>query len=131
MIAKTLLSTLLRKKTRSLLLLFSIAACASLLFANAGFQKTCRQMIYDADTRWSGQSDIIIAPKQSVGSEEWIDAELLAPYENQLEYAYQFVRTDALYAPPAGETRYFTALGVDMNRHNRHTAKRRLYSQKD
>lgn len=120
MIAKTLLSTLLRKKARTLLLLFSIAACAALLFANAGFQKTCKQMIYDADTRWSGNSEIVIAPRQSVGAEEWIDASLLAPYENQMEYAYRFVRTDALYAPPDEEMHYFTALGVDIGEFNNH-----------
>ena len=118
MIAKTLLSTLLRKKTRTLLLLFSIAACASLLFANAGFQKTCEQMIYDADTRWSGNSDLIITTKQSVGAEEWIDPDLLASYNNQLEYAYRFIRCNALYAPSSDDMHYFTALGIDFQEFN-------------
>lgn len=118
MIAKTLLSTLLRKKTRTLLLLFSIAACASLLFANVGFQKTCEQMIYNADTRWSGNSELIIHPKQSVGAEEWINPDLLASYNNQLEYAYRFIRCNAFYAPSSDYMHYFTALGTDIKEFN-------------
>jgi len=119
MIAKTLLSTLMRKKARTLLLLFSIAACASLLFANAGFQKTIRQTIYEKSIRYSGNADIYITVKQSVGAEEWIDTNLLTPYTEQFEYVQELIKCKALHTTGNTDTQhYFTALGTDLNEFN-------------
>jgi putative ABC transport system permease protein len=119
MIAKTLLSTLLRKKERTLLLLFSIAACASLMFANAGFQRTIGAIIYEKSVRYSGNAELYISVKQSVGAEEWIDTKRLAPYAGQFEYAQELIKCKALYAPGSADAQhYFTALGTDMNEFN-------------
>lgn len=63
MVAKALLSTLLRKKARTLLLLFSIAVCASLMFANLGFQKTVKGIVYEKSVRYSGGADIYVTVK--------------------------------------------------------------------
>ncbi|MDR1619627.1 MAG: ABC transporter permease, partial [Clostridiales bacterium] len=115
MIAKTLLSTLMRKKARTLLLLFSIAACASLLFANVGFQKSIGQTVYENSVRYSGNADIYITVKQSVGAKEWIDTKLLAPYAEQFEYMQELIRSKVLYAPGNADTQhYFTAFGTDI-----------------
>ncbi len=119
MIAKTLLSTLMRKKARTLLLLFSIAACASLLFANAGFQNTIGQTIYEKSVRYSGNADIYVTVKQSVGAEEWIDTDYLTPYAEQFEYMQELIKCKALYAPGNPDAQhYFTALGTDITEFN-------------
>ena len=118
MIAKTLLSTLVRKKARTLLLLFSIAACASLMFANAGFQRTCEQTVYEAATHWSGSADLYIAPKQAVGAEEWIDPGVLAPFGERLSHTYELLRFKALFAPDTTDMHYFTVLGTDIEEFN-------------
>ena len=119
MIAKTLLSTLTSKKARTLLLLFSIAACASLIFANAGFQKSIGEIIYGKSIRYSGNADIFITVKQSVGSEEWINAGLLTPYAGYFEYMQELIRGKALYAPGnTGEQHYFTVVGTDIDEFN-------------
>lgn len=119
MIAKTLLSTLMRKKARTWLLLFSIAACTSLLFANAGFQKSTGQTIYEKAIRYSGNADIYITVKQSVGAEEWIDTKPLAPYAGQFEYMQELIKCKARYATGNPDTQhYFTALGTDINAFN-------------
>ena len=118
MIAKTLLSTLVQKKARFLGLIFSIASCASLLFANMGFQKTCKQMIYDADTRWCGNAEVYITAKQASGSQEWIDMGLLEPWSESLLYSYPVIKTNALYAPDSDGMLYFTVLGVDIAEFN-------------
>ena len=120
MIAKTLLSSLINKKMRTLLLLFSIAVCSSLLFANEGFRETCEKMVYTADTRWAGQSELYITPGRSVGSAEWIDAEAVEAFEDSFEYAYRFVRGKALYGADTDEMHYFTILGVDIDQFNNH-----------
>lgn len=98
-----------------LLLFFSIAACASLLFSNAGFQKTCEQMIYDADTRWCGNAELFIAPKQSAGADEWIDPNLLAPYAGQLMYSYNLIRCKALFVRSDTDTATATATDTSSN----------------
>jgi SAM-dependent methyltransferase len=119
MVAKALLSTLLRKKARTLLLLFSIAVCASLMFANLGFQKTVKGIVYEKSVRYSGGADIYVTVKQSAGAEEWMDAGLLAPYAEQLEYAQELVQGKALYVPGnTGEQHYFTVLGTDIDEFN-------------
>ena len=115
LIAKSLLISLLRKKARTILLLFSIAACASLLFANIAFQKTCGQMVYDAATHWCGNSDLYVSPRQAAGSEEWMDPDLLAKYRDRLEYDYSLIRSKALYAPGSEGMHTFTVLGTDLN----------------
>lgn len=100
-------------------MLFSIAACASLLFANAGFQNTIRQAIYDKSIRYSGNADITISVKQSAGAEEWIDSNYLAPYAEQFEYLQELIKCQALYAPENSDTQhYFTALGTDITAFN-------------
>ncbi|MCL2059477.1 MAG: FtsX-like permease family protein [Oscillospiraceae bacterium] len=118
MITKTLLSTLLKKKARLLLLLFSIAACSSLLFANVGFQRTSEQTVYSAATHWCGNAELYIATKQSIGAKEWIDPDALDPWKESFEYAYGLVRSKAFYAHPDGGIVNFTALGTDIEEFN-------------
>lgn len=119
MIAKTLYASLIQKKARLFLLLFSITACASLLFANAGFQNTIGRTIYEKSVRYSGNADIYITVKQSVGAEEWIDTNYITPYTEQFEYMQELITSKALYAPENTDAQhYFTALGTDITEFN-------------
>ena len=97
-----------------MLLLFSIAACSSLLFANAGFQRTCEQTVYNAATHWCGNSELFIAPRQSIGAEEWIDPDVLNPWAGRLEYVYSLVRSKAFHVSSEGGIVNLTALGTNI-----------------
>ena len=65
-IIKALLKSLVEKKARTFLVLFSISISAALIFANESFSQTVRKKVYDADVRWSGTSDLSITTKESV-----------------------------------------------------------------
>jgi hypothetical protein len=54
-IIKALLISLIEKKARTFLVLFSIAVSAALIFANEAFSTTVSQRFYDADTRYSNR----------------------------------------------------------------------------
>jgi putative ABC transport system permease protein len=119
-IIKALLISLIEKKARTFLVLFSIAVSAALIFANEAFSTTVSQRFYDADTRWSGYSDFIIEPRQSVGAEEWIDPAQLAKYSDTLEYSFSFIQEKALYMPSLEQMHYFSIIGADIAEFNRH-----------
>lgn len=123
-IIKALLKSLIDNKTRTFLVLFSIAVSASLIFANESFARTFTQRTYDADVRWAGVSDLSIETRKTVGAKEWLDAaELdakLAPYQDSFAYAFRFIREKALYIPDLERMHYFTILGVDIDEFNRH-----------
>jgi len=118
-IVKALLKSLFEKKARTLLVLFSIAVSAALIFANESFSKTVRQKVYDADVRWGGNSDLYISTKEVVGAEEWIDTDrLLSEYGDSFEYAFQFVKEKALYMPSIEQMHYFLMIGADIEEFN-------------
>lgn len=118
-IVKALLKSLFEKKARTLLVLFSIAVSAALIFANESFSKTVRQKVYDADVRWGGNSDLYISTKEVVGAEEWIDTDrLLSEYGDAFEYAFQFVKEKALYMPSLEQMHYFMMIGADIKEFN-------------
>jgi putative ABC transport system permease protein len=119
-IVKALVSSLLEKKARTFLVLFSIAVSAALIFANESFAKTVTQRFYDADVRWGGNSDYYIETKAAVGAEEWIDPEKLAGYGDIFEYVFPFIKEKALYMPSLERMHYFTIIGVDIETFNRH-----------
>src|SRR5512146_2615709 len=109
---KTLLSSLLEKKARTFLVLFSIAVSAALIFANESFATTLTQRFYEADVRWSGVSDLSIETRSAVGASEWIDPAKLAPYQDQFEYVYQFIREKALYNLSQGSFQDWTGNNI-------------------
>ncbi|MDP4092196.1 MAG: FtsX-like permease family protein [Bacillota bacterium] len=115
---KALLKGLRDKKARTALVLFSIAVSASLIFANECFSKVCEQKFYNADVRWGGNSDICIQTKAAVGAKEWIDENMLARYDHQFAYRYQFIQEKGLYNPSIEKMHYFTVLGVDIKEFN-------------
>jgi len=118
-IVKALLKSLFEKKTRTLLVIFSIAVSAALIFANESFSKTVRQKVYDADVRWGGNSDLYISTRDVVGAEEWIDTDrLLSEYGGAFEYAFQFVKEKALYMPSLEQMHYFLMIGADIEEFN-------------
>ncbi|HEU0295304.1 MAG TPA: FtsX-like permease family protein [Anaerolineales bacterium] len=118
-IIKAFLKSLIERKARTFLVLFSIAVSAALIFANESFSQTVRQKVYDADVRWSGNSDLYVSTKETVGAEEWIDTEkLLSGYADSFEYVFQFIREKALYMPSLEQMHYFTLLGVNMDELN-------------
>jgi putative ABC transport system permease protein len=120
-IVQALLKSLFEKKARTLLVLFSIAVSAALIFANESFSKTVRQKVYDADVRWGGNSDLYISTKEVVGAEEWIDTDrLLSEYGDAFEYAFQFVKEKALYVPSLEQMHYFMMIGADIEEFNRY-----------
>ncbi len=116
---KALLKSLIEKKARTLLVLFSIAISAALIFANEAFARTITQRTYDADSRWAGNADLSIETKQAVGAKEWIDLAKLASYNNLFEYTFQYIREKALFMPSLEKMHYFTILGVDIGEYNR------------
>lgn len=86
-IIKAFLKSLVDKKARTFLVLFSIAISAAIIFANEGFTHTVAQGFYDAGVRWSGNSDLYIRTQNVVGAQEWIDptgSRLTAMYLNML-----------------------------------------------
>jgi putative ABC transport system permease protein len=117
-IIKAFLKSLVEKKARTFLVLFSISVSAALIFANESFSQTVRQKVYDADVRWSGTSDLSIITKGSVGAEEWIDLEKLSAHQDSFEYVFPFVKEKALYMPSVEQMHYFTLLGVSMDEYN-------------
>ncbi len=115
---KVLLTSLKDKKARTVLVIFSIAVSAALIFANESFAKVCEQRFYQSDVRWGGNSDICIQTKQTVGSKEWIDTQDFSKYENQFKYKYEFIQGKALYEPDILNRHYFTMIGADINEFN-------------
>lgn len=120
LIFKTMLKRLTEKKARTLLVLFSIAVSAALIFANDCFSRTIEQRFYEADVRWGGNSDFYMESKQAVGAKEWIDAEKLSQYKDLFTYTYFFIKEKALYAPTIEDMHYFTMIGADIDEFNRH-----------
>lgn len=119
-IVKYLWQSLMDRKGRALLVLFSIAASASLMFANEGFRRTTEYMFYEADTRHAGNSDIRISVKQEKGASEWIDDSVFMEYTDELDYANSFLYESALYAPNVEDMYYFHLYGVNMDEWQQH-----------
>lgn len=119
-IVKYLYKSLTEKKARTFLVLFSIAASASLIFANEGFKRTVTYMFYEADTRYAGNSDICIEVKTEVGSKEWVDPDLLEEYKDEFTYAHSFIIENALYAPNVDDMYYYKIYGVHMDEFQQH-----------
>jgi putative ABC transport system permease protein len=119
-IVKVFLKSLFDKKARTFLVLFSIAISAALIFANNSFSRTVTQRFYEADTRWGGNSDFFLQPKESVGAKEWIDPAKLTGYADSFEYAFQWIKEKALYMPSLEQMHYFTIIGADIAEFNRH-----------
>jgi putative ABC transport system permease protein len=118
---KTFLKSLIEKKARTLLVLFSISISAALVFANESFAHTVAQGFYDAGVRWSGNSDFYIQTKSVVGAKEWIDPAPLSAYRGAFEYAFPAIREKALYMPSLDayeRMHYFTIIGVDIDEFN-------------
>ncbi len=119
-VIKLLWKSLIQKKARTLLVLFSIAVSSAIIFANEGFKSTVAHMFYEANTRHAGNSSLIVTTKLDVGAKEWIDTELLKPYRSRILYANSFIREQALYAPKLEDMYYFQIYGVDMNEFQQH-----------
>src|SRR5689334_19615449 len=119
-IIKAFVQSLIEKKARTLLVLFSIAVSAALVFANESFSHTVTQRFYEADVRWSGTSDFYIQTKEAVGAKEWIDPAKLSAYGAAFEYAFQFIKEKALYMPSLEQMHYFTIIGADIAEFNQH-----------
>lgn len=111
---KALIGGLLVKKARTILLLLSIAFCGALVFSNEGFSQTVRAMIFEADTRWGGRSNLCISTWNTMGAKQQLEPEDFAPWKNDFEYTYFFTQTQAFYQPIDTDTHCFTVLGVDM-----------------
>jgi putative ABC transport system permease protein len=121
-IIKAFLKSLIDKKARTFLVLFSIAISAALVFANESFARTVAQGFYDAGVRWSGDSDFYIQSQNVVGAKEWIDPAKLSAYGDAFEYAFQSIKEKALYMPSLDayeRMHYFTILGTDIADFNR------------
>lgn len=105
------------KRIQTILILFSIAASSSLIFANEGFQRTCEYMFYKADTRFAGTADYVFTSKEEENAISKMDIKKLKA-ENTLQYAVAFIKTDILYTPEkedSGDMFYFHAYGVQMD----------------
>ncbi len=117
---KALLRSLTEKKARTFLILFSIAVSASLIFANECFSIVCEKRFYEADVRFSGNSDIRILTKDTVGAKGWIDEQQLSKYKELFLYNYGFIKEKALYIPTPEDMNYFTVMGVNIDEFNKY-----------
>lgn len=111
---KALIGSLLSKKARTILLLLSIAFCGALIFSNEGFSQTVSAMIFEADTRWGGRSNLCVSTWDTAGAEQEIAIEDFTPWEKDFEYLYFFTQTKAFYQPLNSDIHCFSVLGVDM-----------------
>jgi putative ABC transport system permease protein len=119
-IIKAIAKSLVEKKARSFLVLFSIAVSAAMVFANESFGRTVTARLREAGVRWSGTSDFYLRSKEVVGAAEWIDPGRLAAYGDLFEYAVPMVQGKALYVPSLEGQHYFTIIGTDFDAFNRH-----------
>ena len=119
-VVKAFIKSLVDKKARTFLVLFSIAISAALIFANQSFSRTVTERFYEADVRWGGKSDLYITTKETVGAKEWIDTAKLAAYAGSFEYAFPWIKEKALYMPSLEQMHYFTIIGADIAEFNRH-----------
>lgn len=117
---KYLWKSLLEKKARTFLVLFSIAVSAALIFANEGFKGTIEYMFHEANTRNAGNSDFLIEVKKEAGAVEWVDIDLLREYRKELEYVCPIQSQQALYAPNVEDMYYFQIYGVNMKEFQEH-----------
>ena len=115
---KAFVNNLIDKKSRTFLVLFSIAISAAIIFANESFARTVAQAFYNAGVRWSGNSDLIVSTKKEIGAEEWINLDKLSSYASGFEYADEAIRKQAFYQSDADQLQYFTLLGVDIDKFN-------------
>jgi len=112
------LNNLIDKKSRTFLVLFSIAISAAIIFANESFARTVAQAFHNAGIRWSGNSDLVVSTKKDIGAEEWINLDKLSSYTSGFEYAQRTIREQAFYQSDADRLQYFTLLGVDIDEFN-------------
>jgi len=118
-VIKAFLKSLVGKKARTFLVLFSIAISAAMVFANEAFSTTVTQRFYEADTRWAGNADFSIETQSVVGAKEWIDPAKLSQYPDTFEYAFSFIKEKALFMPSLEKMHYFMIIGADMEEYNR------------
>ncbi len=120
LIFRYLWNNLFEKKGRTLLVILSIAIASALVFANEGFSRTIENKIYEADTRFAGNADYLITPKDEVGSAEWIDEMRIVKAGMDYAYAHTFIVEDALYMPTAEDAEFFDVYGVKMQEWQQH-----------
>jgi putative ABC transport system permease protein len=118
-IARYLIRNLLENKLRLLLVVFSIAISASLIFVNEGFSRTVETMIKKASQRWEGNAELIIETKKEFGANEWIE-DVEFSNKSQIEYSVECTRMSMLYAPSIEKMKYLTVIGTDINEFNFH-----------
>ncbi len=117
-IIKAFVKSLVQKKARTLLILFSISVSAAMIFANESFARTVTQRLLEAGIRWTGMADLRIQSKASVGSKEWLDPAHLPAAGSVYEYVHQVIMEKALYIPAADKMHYFNLLGVEIEEYN-------------
>ena len=115
LIIKYILKNIFEKKTRSLLVLFSIAVSAALFFATMGMSNTCRQMYVDQAVQLGGTSDIKIEVKDEVGKEAFISNDSVADFSEQMEYAIGMMKVEGLSNPESVEdSQYLDVRGISL-----------------
>ncbi len=115
LIIKYILKNIFEKKTRSLLVLLSIAVSAALFFATMGMSNTCRQMYVDQAVQLGGTSDIKIEVKDEIGKEAFISNDLVADFSEQMEYAIGMMKVEGLSNPESvKDSQYLDVRGISL-----------------
>lgn len=78
---KSFFLTLIEKKTRTLLVLLSIAASVALIFITIGISNTATASFYSMAKQWAGTSDVTISVKDEVGASGYMDASAFSSLE--------------------------------------------------
>ncbi|MNW43761.1 ABC transporter permease YtrF precursor [compost metagenome] len=109
---KYLLRNIVEKKFRTLLVVLAIAVSAGLFFATNAISTTSKEMMKDRVMQFSGNSDIVIKPKNDATVSRYVDMGPLENYKDRMKYAIGTLDGSILYTPTPEDMNYINVMGV-------------------
>lgn len=89
-LARYLLRNIAEKKMRSFLIVSAVSVATALFFPTSALSTTMESLYQDALFKYAGTADIVISSSQDSPS-QFIDPDLLAPWQQQLDYSVAVV----------------------------------------
>lgn len=115
-IVKYILKNLAENKTRTLLIIFSVAMCAALFFATLGLSSTAEKVVVDKALQLSGTADLVVSPKNQVGVDPFISYSALEKFTADMEYSIGTVQSTILYtADDDSSSCYINVIGITLD----------------
>lgn len=112
---KYLLRNIAEKKFRTMLVVLAIGVSAGLFFATNAISTTSQDMMKDRVKQFSGNSDIVIKPKNDATVSRYVEMGPLEGYKDQMEYTIGTMEGSILYAPNVEDMNYIKVLGADID----------------